>query len=234
MKKIISNYTHLRQCFYQQCPRGFRFIHMCLQSRALQIAVGLHTFTSNSFTHTCKHEPINQLPIDSEFVDRFDRQNPHPIINPMRIWIEPGRGSSSILSVAFFSISSVVVSSVAISSNSIVFKFASLPNSCALNYNATSNPNCDLKIVKLTFALRESRKKLEMEPQWEHDQARGGGSKGSRERGSKTMHGVGWMKTSQGVGSGGDQGHAWGGGKGHINSYEFELQKNMLRMAFQC
>jgi hypothetical protein len=80
----------------------------------------------------------------------------------MRIWIEPGRGSSSILSVAFFGISSVTVSSVAISSDSIVLRFASLPDSCALNYNATSNPNCDLKIVKLTFVLRESRKKLEM------------------------------------------------------------------------
>jgi hypothetical protein len=31
----------------------------------------------------------------------------------------------------------------------------------------------------------------------------------------------------------GEQGHAWGGGIGHINSYEFELQKNMLRLAFQ-
>jgi hypothetical protein len=123
----------------------------------------------------------------------------------MRIWIKPGRGSASILYVTFFGISSVAVSSVAISSDSIVLKFASLPDSCALNYNATSNPNCDLKIVKLTFALRESRKKLEMEPQWEHDQARGGGSEGSREKGSETMHGMGWMKTSQGVGSGGDQ-----------------------------
>jgi hypothetical protein len=91
----------------------------------------------------------------------------------MRIWIELGRGSSSILSVAFFGISSV-----AISSDSIVLRFASLPDSYASNYNATSNPNCDLKIVKLTFVLRESRKKLEMEPQWEHDQARGGGRKG--------------------------------------------------------
>jgi hypothetical protein len=87
----------------------------------------------------------------------------------MRIWIEPGRGSSSILSIAFFGISSVAVSSVAISSDSIVLRFASLPDSCASNYNATSNPNYDLKIVKLMFALRESRKKLEMEPQWEHD-----------------------------------------------------------------
>jgi hypothetical protein len=152
----------------------------------------------------------------------------------MWIWIEHGRGSSSILSIAFFGISSIAFSSVAISSDPIVLRFTSLPDSCAPNYNATSNPNCDLKIVKLIFVLRESRKKLEMEPQWEHDQARGGGSKGSRERGSETMHGVGWMKTSQGVGSGGDQGHAWGRGKGHINSYEFELQKNMLRLAFQC
>jgi hypothetical protein len=130
----------------------------------------------------------------------------------MRIWIEPGRGSSSIRSVAFFGIPSVVVSSVAISSDSIVLNFASLPDSYASNYNATSNPNCDLKIVKLMFALRKSKKKLEMEPWWEHDQARGGRSKGSWERGSETMHGVGWMKTSQGVGSGGDQGHAWDGG----------------------
>jgi hypothetical protein len=58
-----------------------------------------------------------------------------------------------------------------------------------------------------------------MEPQWEHDQARGWGSKGSRERGSKTIHGVGWMKTSQGAGRtsqgvGGDQGHAWDRGQG--------------------
>jgi hypothetical protein len=121
----------------------------------------------------------------------------------MRIWIEPGRGSLSILSIAFFGISSVAVSSVAISSDSIVLRFASLPNSCAPNYNATSNPNCDLKIVKLTFALRESRKKLEIEPQWEHDQAWGRRSKGSQERGSKTMHGVGWMKTSQELGVGG-------------------------------
>jgi hypothetical protein len=104
------------------------------------------------------------VPVDSEFVDRFDKQNPHPIIDSMRIWIERGRGSSSILSVAFFGISSVAISSVAISSDSIVLRFTSLPDSYTPNYNATSNPNCDLKIVKLTFALRESRKKLEMEP----------------------------------------------------------------------
>jgi hypothetical protein len=133
MKKIISNYTHLRYCRYRQCPGGFRFIHKSLQSRALQTATGSHTFASNSFIHTCKHEPINQLPINSEFVDRFDRQNPHPIIDSMRIWIEPRRGSSSILSVAFFGISSVAVSLVAISSDSIMLKFASLPDSCAPN-----------------------------------------------------------------------------------------------------
>jgi hypothetical protein len=151
----------------------------------------------------------------------------------MRIWIEPGRGSSSILSVAFFGISSVAVSSVAISSDSIVLRFASLPDSCAPNYNATSNPNYDLKIVKLKFALRESMKKLEMEPQWEHDQARGGGSKGSGERGSETMHGVGWMKTSQGVGSGGDQGHAWGGG-GNKAMHGVEVKAISILMSLSC
>jgi hypothetical protein len=140
-------------------PWGFRFIYKNLQSRALQTTIGSYTVASNSFTHTCKHEPINQLLVASEFVERFDRQNPHRIIESMRIWIEPGRGSPSIISVAFFGISSV-----AISSDSIVLRFASLPDSYALNYNATSNPNYDLKIVKLTFALTESRKKLEMEP----------------------------------------------------------------------
>jgi hypothetical protein len=129
----------------------------------------------------------------------------------MRIWIEPGRGSSSILSVAFFGISSVAVSSVAISSDSIVLRFASLPDSCAPNYNATSNPNYDLKIVKLKFALRESMKKLEMEPQWEHDQARGGGSKGS----------------------GGDQGHAWGGG-GNKAMHGVEVKAISILMSLSC
>jgi hypothetical protein len=115
----------------------------------------------------------------------------------MRIWIELGRGSSSILSVAFFGISSV-----AISSDSIVLRFASLPDSYASNYNATSNPNCDLKIVKLTFVLRESRKKLEMEPQWEHDQARGGGRKGvGREAARPCMVWGGWKQVRElGVG----------------------------------
>jgi hypothetical protein len=151
----------------------------------------------------------------------------------MRIWIEPGRGSSSILSVAFFNISSVAISLVAISSHSIMLRFAFLPNSCAPNYNATSNPNCDLKIVKLTFALRKSRKKLEMEPQWEHKQAQGGGSKGSRERGIETMHGVGWMKTSQGVGSGGDQGHAWGRG-GSKAMHGVEAKAISIPMSLSC
>jgi hypothetical protein len=52
-----------------------------------------------------------------------------------------------------------------------------------------------------------------------------GEAKGVRtwERGSETMHGVEWMKTSQGVGGtsqgvGGVQGHAWGGGQG-LNFY---------------
>jgi hypothetical protein len=121
----------------------------------------------------------------------------------MRNLNEHVRGSSSILSLAFFGISFVAVSSVAISSDSIVLRSTSVYDSCALNYNALSNPKYDLKVVKLTFALGESRRELEMEPWWEHDQARGGGSKGSQERGSRTMQGVGWIKTSQGVGGGG-------------------------------
>jgi hypothetical protein len=108
----------------------------------------------------------------------------------MRNWNEPVRGSPSILFLTFFSISSVADSLVAISSDSIMLKSTSLYDSCALNYNAISNPKCDLKVVKLTFALGESRKELEMEPWWEHDQARGGGSKGSQEKGSETMQGM--------------------------------------------
>jgi hypothetical protein len=92
----------------------------------------------------------------------------------MQIFNEPVRGSPLILSFTFFGISSI-----AISSDSIVLRSTSLYDSCILNYNAISNSKCDLKEVKLTFALREFKRELEMEPQWEHNQAQGGGSKRS-------------------------------------------------------
>ena len=63
--------------------------------------------------------------------------------------------------------------------DSIVLRSAFLYDFCALNYDAISNPKCDLKEVKMTFALGESRRELEMEPRWKHDKAQGGGSQGS-------------------------------------------------------